>query len=91
MAKSPVRGLDAAMLNPQPEANPRQVHLEDAIAAKAALKPQQPQAEGKPVNTTVKLEQALYLRLKAYCAQHRTNGQAVSVEALDAFLTGKGF
>ena len=85
MAKKPVSGLSAGMLVTEPAIDPRAASLEAPIAATASPK------DEKPITTTVKLSPALYRRLKAYNAANRTNGQVVSVEAIEAFLTDKGY
>ena len=87
MAKKPVTGLSAGMLQTDVTLESRPMALESAVAAEALT----PARAEKPVTATVKLVQPLYQRLRAYCAAHRTPGQIVTVEALDAFLKSHGY
>jgi hypothetical protein len=89
MAKKPASGLSASMLTADlpPPSETAAAYLENHPAIKKAIGNRAQQ----PVTTTVKLEQETYRRLKAYCADNRITGQAVSVKALEQFLTAVGY
>ncbi len=76
MAKKPIGSLSAAMLDTEPAASAAAVSLVSVTS--------------RPVTVTVKLDDALYLRLKTFGAGRRRTNQDVLVAALVEYLDKHG-